>query len=101
MTDKKNQSTTESSEQGDTKSNFSRREFLSKSTGTIAAASAMGREPHWYQQRRVPTGLKGLRHQSMAPFGSSLPPIPFGASWRNDLRQEPDALCGVPIYVVQ
>ena len=41
MTDKKKQSTTESSEQGDTKSNFSRREFFSKSTGTIAAASLM------------------------------------------------------------
>ena len=41
MKDEMKKNTMENLEQGETKSNLSRREFLSKSTGTIAAASAI------------------------------------------------------------
>jgi len=43
------------------------------------AAVVAGSAP---QEPEQPTGLEahGALHQSMAPFGSSLPPIPFGAS---------------------
>ncbi len=55
------------------------------------SAAVAGSTP---QEPEQPTGLEahGALHQSMTFFGSNLPPIPFGAFWRNGLRQEPDAV---------
>jgi hypothetical protein len=66
-------------------------DFLGFSYGVLAAAKP---------ERPRSLGSNAAPHYSLAAFAICLSSLSSAAHGRCHLRQEPDALCGLPIYVV-